>query len=493
VIGPTLDIYVHRVYFFFESGIIFYVFVINLIYLFLVSLGAFALRKHHAPFTPADRDAIRRSPLTPSISLIVPSYNEEVSVRDSVGCMLRLDYPNYEVIVVNDGSKDRTLEFLTEEFNLFKSARSVAGPLETRSIRRVYESTEPVRLVVIDKENGGKADSINAGINAARCDLVMVVDSDSLIERDGLFEMIKPFLEEPERTVAVGGTVRAVNDCEVRSGVVRRIRTSKSMLANFQSVEYLRAFFGGRVGFSLFNCMLIISGAFGIFRRDRAIEVGGFDHSSIGEDMELVVRMHHFYRDAKRPYRIAYVAVPVCWTEVPQDWKILHRQRKRWQRGTVDSLWRHREMFFNPRYGVVGMFAFPYFTLFEMFGPMVETLGYLLTVVGLMFHIISIYVAVLFFTVSIAFGILLSTSAVLLDELTPCKFPNWRHTLTLFSAAILENFGFRQVLTLWRAQGLWEGMRGKKATWGVMTRRGFSPSSAPATPRPQERAAAEAG
>ena len=491
MIPPIVDIYVHRVYFFFESGIIIYVFLINLIYLFLVSLGAFALRKHHAPFTPADRDAIRRSPLTPSISLIVPSYNEEVSVRDSVGCMLRLDYPNYEVIVVNDGSKDRTLEFLIDEFKLFKSARSVAGPLETKNVRRVYESTEPVRLLVIDKENGGKADSINAGINAARCDLVMVVDSDSLIERDGLFEMVKPFLEDPERTVAVGGTVRAVNDCEVRNGMVHQIRTSKSMLANFQSVEYLRAFFGGRIGFSLFNCMLIISGAFGLFRRDRAIEVGGFDHSSIGEDMELVVRMHHFYSDAKRPYRIAYVAVPVCWTEVPQDWKILHRQRKRWQRGTVDSLWRHREMFMNPRYGGVGLFAFPYFTLFEMFGPLVESLGYLLTVVGVMFHIISTYVAILFFTVSIAFGILLSTSAVLLDELTPCKFPNWRHTLTLFGAAILENFGFRQVLTVWRAQGLWEGVRGKKATWGVMTRRGFS--SAPAAPRPQERAPAEAG
>jgi cellulose synthase/poly-beta-1,6-N-acetylglucosamine synthase-like glycosyltransferase len=470
------DIYVHRVYFFFESGIIIYVFVINFIYLFLAALGVFSLRKHHAPFSPADRDAIRRSPLTPSISLIVPSYNEEVSVRDSVGCMLRLDYPNYEVIVVNDGSKDRTLEFLIDEFKLYKSARSVAGPLATKSVRRVYESTEPIRLLVIDKTNGGKADSINAGINAARCDLVMVVDSDSLIERDGLFEMVKPFLEDPERTVAVGGTVRAVNDCDVRNGMVRQIRTSKSMLANFQSVEYLRAFFGGRVGFSLFNCMLIISGAFGLFRRDRAIEVGGFDHTSIGEDMELVVRMHHYFRDAKQPYRIAYVAAPVCWTEVPQDWKILHRQRKRWQRGTVDSLWMHREMLFNPRYGLVGLFAFPYFVLFEMFGPLVESLGYVLTVVGLLFHIISISIAILFFTVSIAFGILLSTSAVLLDEMTPCRFPNWRNTVVLFFAAIVENLGFRQALTVWRAQGLWDGIRGKKTSWGVMVRRGFGPA-----------------
>lgn len=469
-----LDIYVHRIYFFFESGVILYVFVINIIYLFLVGMGYFALRKHHAQFSPADRDSIRRSPLTPAISLIVPSYNEEVSVRESVGCMLRLDYPNYEVIVVNDGSKDRTMQILVEEFKLYKSARPVTGPLATKQVRKVYESADPVRLLVIDKENGGKADSINAGINAARSPLVMVVDSDSLIDRDGLFEMVKPFLEDPDRTIAVGGTVRPVNDCVVDAGVVREIRVSKSMLANFQAVEYLRAFFGGRVGFSLFNCMLIISGAFGLFRRDAVIEVGGFLHSTIGEDMELVVRMHHYFRDRKRDYRIAYVAAPVCWTEVPMSWKILHRQRKRWQRGTVDSIWMHREMILNPRYGVVGLFSVPYFLLFEMFGPAVELFGYVLTSIGLLFGIIAAPIAALFFAVSIGLGILLSTTSVLLEELTPSRYPAWYHSPSLFAAAILENFGFRQVLTVWRAQGLWEGLRGKKAVWGAMVRTGFA-------------------
>src|SRR5262249_42373258 len=210
------------------------------------------------------------------------------------------------------------------------------------------------------------------GLNLAQSPLVVVVDSDTLLDRDSLLTMVKPYLEDPDSVIAVGGTVRAVNDCDVIHGSVRKIRTSKSHLANFQSVEYLRAFLGGRVAFSMLNCLLIISGAFGLFRRDAVLEAGGFEHSTIGEDMELVVRLHRVWLEKKKPYRIVYIAAPVCWTEVPQSLKILHRQRKRWQRGTVESLWRHREMLMNPRFGIVGMFAFPYFVLFEMLGPAVE-------------------------------------------------------------------------------------------------------------------------
>jgi cellulose synthase/poly-beta-1,6-N-acetylglucosamine synthase-like glycosyltransferase len=374
---------------------------------------------------------------------------------------------------VNDGSKDETLQVLIESFHLYKSARAPVGALSTKPVRRVYESSDPIRLVVVDKENGGKADAINAGINMATSPLVMVVDSDSIIDRAGLLQMVKPYLEDPERVIAVGGTVRAVNDCEVHDGRVTRIRTSASNVANFQAVEYLRAFYGGRVGFSLLNSLLIISGAFGLFKREAVLEVGGFEHATVGEDMELIVRMHHHYLDRKQPYRVVYVAEPVCWTEVPQTLKILQRQRKRWQRGTVESLWRHREMLLNPRYGVVGMFAFPYFLLFEMFGPAVELLGYALTALGLVFRIISPGIALLFFSVSIVFGILLSTSAVLLEEMTTLRYPSWRDSVRLFGTAILENLWFRQLLTWWRVQGLMEGLKGKRGGWGIMERRGF--------------------
>lgn len=468
----TLNDIVHRVYFFFESGVILYVFVINTIYFLLTVLAFFSLRRHHQEFSPAEQQTLLKSPLLPAISIIAPAHNEAVSIRESCGSMLRLNYPNYEVIVVNDGSKDDTMKILIEEFHLYKSARVGSGALVTKPIRRVYESADPVRLVVVDKVNGGKADAINVGINMARSPLVMVVDSDSLIDRDGLLQIVKPYLENPEQVIAVGGTVRAVNDCDVKHGSVTSIRTS-SLIANFQSVEYMRAFLGGRVGFSLMNCLLIISGAFGLFRRDAVLEAGGFEESTIGEDMELIVRMHRIWRDRRRQYRIVYTSAPVCWTEVPQTLKILHRQRKRWQRGTVESLWRHREMLLNPRFGLVGMFAYPYFLLFEMLGPAVELLGYFLTVIGVTFRIIAPSIAVLFFTVSITFGILLSTSAVLLEELTTCQYPSWKDSRALFLAAILENFGFRQMLTLWRVQGLIDGLKGKKGNWGVMERRGF--------------------
>jgi len=469
----TLDIIVHRVYFFFESGIIFYVFVINLIYFFLTAIGFFAMRKYHMPFNAVEQSVLQESPLMPAVSLIVPAYNEAMSVEQSLAGMLGLRYPSYEVILVNDGSKDATLPILIDKFRLYRSSRATAGPLATKPVRNVYESRDPIRLVVIDKENGGKADSINAGLNLARSPLVMVVDCDSLIDRDALFSMVKPFLDDPERTIAVGGTVRSVNDCQVQHGIVQSIRTSSSWLARFQAVEYLRAFLGGRVGFSLLNALLIISGAAGLFRRDAVLEVGGFDESTVGEDMELVVRMHRLWRRKKKPYRIVYIAAPVCWTEVPQSLKILQRQRKRWQRGTVESLWRHREMLFHPGFGIVGMFAFPYFFLFEMLGPAVEFLGYFLTIVGLVFRIISPAIALLFFSVSIMFGVLLSTSAVLLDEFTLQRYPSWRHGGQLFLAAIVENFGFRQMLTFFRVQGLIQALRGQRGGWGVMERRGF--------------------
>jgi cellulose synthase/poly-beta-1,6-N-acetylglucosamine synthase-like glycosyltransferase len=473
-----LDFYVHRIYFFFESGIILYVFIINSIYLFLTALAFASLRKSHAPLTRTEREALMKSPMTPAISIIAPAYNEAVTVEESVSGMLHLEYPNYEVIVVNDGSKDETMQVMAKSFQLYRSARVPTGTLPTKQVRRVYESTQPVRLLVIDKENGGKADAINVGLNYASSPLVVVCDSDSLIDPDGLMQMVQPYLEDPERVVAVGGTVRAVNDCPVQSGRVRQVRTSDSILANFQSVEYLRAFFGGRVGFSVLNCLLIISGAFGLFKREAVLEVGGFEHSTIGEDMELVVRLHHHFLNKNQPYRIVYVAEPVCWTEVPQSLKILHRQRKRWQRGTVESLWRHREMLLNPRFGFVGVFAFPYFLFFEMLGPAVEILGYILTVLGLTFRIIAPFVAVLFFSVSIIFGVLLSTSAVVLEEYMGVRYPSWRHSLKLFIAAIVENFGFRQLLSIWRVQGLIDGLKGKKGGWGEMTRRGFQTSAA---------------
>jgi cellulose synthase/poly-beta-1,6-N-acetylglucosamine synthase-like glycosyltransferase len=458
----------------FETGIIFYVFSINAIYFCLIVLGFFALRRHNARLSAEEFDALLRSPLVPGISVLAPAYNEALTIRESVRGMLKLRYPNHEVIVINDGSKDDTLKILIEEFKLYRSGRAPTGGIATKPIRAIYESRDPIGLVVVDKVNGGKADSLNAGLVVARCPLVAAVDSDSLLEPESLLHVVKPFLED-DRTLATGGIIRVVNGCTVKHGRVENIRTPRSVLALFQAVEYLRAFLGGRVAFSYLNSLLLISGAFGLFRKDAVIEVGGFATSTVGEDMELVVRLHDVWNSRKGGYRIYFVPEPVCWTEVPESLKVLHRQRNRWQRGTVESLSLHRRMILNPRFGVVGMFALPYFLLFEMLGPLVELLGYVLTILGLIFGMIRPEIAALFFVVSVLFGILLSVSSVLLEEFTTSRYPSTLDLLLLVGAAIIENFGFRQLLTIWRAQGLIDGLRGKKG-WGAMQRKGFQSS-----------------
>jgi cellulose synthase/poly-beta-1,6-N-acetylglucosamine synthase-like glycosyltransferase len=454
-----------------ETSIIFYVAAVNVIYLVLTIVGYFTLRSGSRPLSRREREALLRSPLLPPVAVLAPAYNEAATCRDSVRAMLGLRYPNHEVIVINDGSKDDTLQILIDEFRLYRSGRVPSGNLATQPIRAIYESRDPIRLVVVDKENGGKADSLNAGINVARAPLVCAVDSDSLMEDDALLHVTRPFLED-ETTIASGGIIRVANGCRIEAGRVVDVRAPRRWIPLFQAVEYLRAFLGGRVAFSSMNALLIISGAFGVFRRQAVLEAGGYLTSTVGEDMELVVRLHRSWRSRRRPYRIVFVAEPVCWTEVPETFRVLRRQRNRWQRGTVDSIGLHRSMLLNPRFGVLGLFSLPYFFLFEMLGPAIELLGYVLTLAGLAFGWILPEVAAMFFCVSILFGILLSMAAVVLEELTTRKYPAPSDLLRLFAAAVVENLGFRQLLTVWRTGGLIDGLRGKQG-WGAMERRGF--------------------
>ena len=460
-----------RVFNFVEAAVIVYVAAINTIYAFLMVLGYFAIRRERSELPRSDRDALLRSPLLPSIAVLAPAYNESATCRESVRAMLALRYPNHEVIIINDGSKDDTLAILIEEFHLYRSGRTADGTLTSKPIRAIYESRDPIRLVVIDKENGGKADSLNAGINVARADLVCAVDSDSLIEEDALLYVAQPFLED-ETTIAAGGIIRVVNDCRVEGGRVVDVRAPRTAIPLFQAVEYLRAFLGGRVAFSFLNSLLIISGAFGLFRRSAVVAAGGYRTDTVGEDMELVVRLHRSWRAMKKKYRIVFVPEPVCWTEVPETLRVLRRQRNRWQRGTVDSIAMHRSLLLNPRHGMLGLFTFPYFVLFEMVGPAVELLGYFMTLAGLTFYLIDPSVALLFLTVSIGFGIVLSMSAVVLEELTQRRYPAPKDVALLFVAAVVENLGFRQLLTVWRTRGLIDGIK-RKQGWGAMERRGF--------------------
>ena len=456
----------------FDVAVLIYFVAINTLYLVFTVVAYFRLQALRRRWTPRALEGVMRSPATPGISLIAPAHNEEATIAESLRSLRMLNYPLFEIVVVNDGSKDRTLEVAAATFELARAPVSHPQPIPTRPVRGVYRSLTNNDLVLIDKENGGKADAINAGINAARYPLVCVMDADSLLEEHALTRAVLPFLEDPS-TLAAGGIIRIVNGCRVEHGRVTDVRLPPSPLATFQVVEYLRAFLSGRVAQSAFNALLIISGAFGIFRRDAVVECGGLRHDTIGEDMELVVRLHRLYRERRRPYRIVFLPDPVCWTEAPEDTKVLSRQRNRWQRGTLQVLNFHRRMIGNPRYGLVGLLAMPYYLVFEALGPIVEVAGYLVTAVAVAFGLLDVVFAELLFLSAVLYGAMISVAAVLLEELSFRRYPRVSDLLRLCAYAVLENFGYRQLTTWWRFQGIVDYLRGRQS-WGAMTRKGFA-------------------
>lgn len=411
------------------------------------------------------------SGLEPPISLLVPAYNEQASIAASIHSMLQLSYQEFEIVVINDGSKDDTLKVLEHEFSLIPFPEAFRQQLKTKPIRGIYRSTLHNNLRVIDKENGGKADSLNAGINAARYPLFCAVDADSILQRDSLQRVAQPFLEDTH-VVATGGSIRIANGCQVSNGFLQKVDLPKKLLPLLQIVEYLRAFLFGRMGWSPLNAMLIISGAFGLFKKEVVIEVGGYRANTIGEDMELVVRIHRLYRLAKKPYRIVFVPDPICWTEAPEDLTTLKNQRVRWQRGLLESLGLNLGLLCHYRGGAVGWLAFPFMLLFEALGPVIEVTGYLFMFALFVSGMISSQALWVFLFVAIGFGILLSVSGLLLEEMTFHIYPRPRHLLLLLFAVLIENFGYRQINSWWRLIGIARWLRGGKAKWGEMKRTG---------------------
>ena len=412
---------------------------------------------------------------TPPISIIAPAYNEEATILSSVRALLSLNYPEFEVIVVNDASKDGTLSLLVENFNLFSVEPIFKSQLDTAEVKGIYRSNSFHNLIVVDKFNGGKADALNCGLNVAKYPLYCGIDADTLILPNALLQLARPFIEDPTRTVVSGGTIRIANSCEIEHGEVKKVHLPKNAWANFQIVEYLRAFLFGRIGWNVIGGTLIISGAFGLFRRDVVIAAGGYMANSIGEDMELIVRIHRVLREKKRPYRIQFVWESVCYTEVPERGDVLSRQRDRWQRGLIDSLWRHRRMFLNPRYGVIGMVSFPFFVFFEFLGPLIELGGLVMISISYLVGYLDAGFMLLFIGVSMLFGSLISVGTLILEELTFGLYPGWRNLLKIVSYALLENLGYRQLTLSWRLRGVWGALRGDRQ-WGEMIRKGFSSS-----------------
>jgi cellulose synthase/poly-beta-1,6-N-acetylglucosamine synthase-like glycosyltransferase len=462
----------------FDVFVLFYFLLLNTSYLilFLISLRE-VLRFVRRTFF-SDYRQIMQSGMTWPISIVVAAHNEEKTIIATVRSLMMVSYGEFEIIVVNDGSTDETNDRLIEAFGLRRIDKVYRRSLATRPVRAIYASENHPNLFLIEKAKGGKSDALNAGINLSRYPLFCSIDADSVIEDNALLRVVKPFMERPDETVAAGGIVRIVNGCEVKDGRVVRIELPDRGLPVFQVVEYLRAFLTGRVGWSVLQSLMIISGAFGLYKKQEVIDVGGYAHNTDTEDLDLVVRLHRNMRRKGARYRIVFVPDPVCWTEAPSSLKVLMRQRNRWHRGLVQTLWAERGMFMNPRYGAVGMFAFPYFFLFEMLGPFIELLGYTVVLISFALGILSLEFFLLFAAVAILYGVFLSVAAILLEEISFRRYPGWVDLTKLLVFGILENFGYRQMLAVFKVKAFWDVLR-RRRTWGRMERSGFHSSDHP--------------
>ncbi len=443
-------------------------------YLMLGIFSALALRKYLRKNSYINYNFLVLSPLSPKISIIAPAFNESKTIIDNVRTLLSLYYNNFEVIIVNDGSTDDTFAKIKEAYELVRVNYYFDYRIPCERIRGVYKSKNPSfnRLTVIDKNNGGKADSLNAGVNICRSPLFVAIDADSIIEADSILKLIKPFLEEKEKKViGTGGVIRIVNSCEIEKGFIRKINLPVKILPRLQVLEYTRAFLLGRMAWSHLDGLMLISGAMGMFDRETVIKAGGYSIKTVGEDMELVLRMRRYMAERNINYEVTYIPDPLCWTEVPADLKSMRRQRTRWTRGLIESLWTHRKMLFRKKYGRLGFMGYPYWLFFEWAAPLIAFLGIIYTIILVIAGKLNWPFFLLLFAFVYTFAVSLSTWAVLFEEITFHKYGKKRDVLKLLATALAEPF-FYPVHTFFAVKGNIDFLRGKKG-WGSASRSGF--------------------
>jgi cellulose synthase/poly-beta-1,6-N-acetylglucosamine synthase-like glycosyltransferase len=449
-----------------------YVVIVSVTYLIQLFYAFLGLRKYKKSLDYSTSARFIESENIVPISVLVPAFNEVETICDTVKNLLSLDYPNYEIIVINDGSNDETLNELIEKFNLVSIDEPFKTSIKTEKVQAIYRSVEHINLVVIDKENGGKADALNAGINLSQYPVFVSVDADCILEDTSLIRIVYSFMNDPD-CVAIGGTVRINSGCQIENGKLKSVALTGNALFTIQTNEYLRDFLTGRIALNEMGTLLIISGAFGAFKKQAVIDVGGYTTKCIGEDIELVVKLHKNSFQKNLGSTIRFMPDPVCWTQPPDNLKDLVKQRKRWHIGLADTLLKHRDMILNPKYKKIGMMTLPYFCFFDFIGPVIEMLGYFFIPLSWALGILDVKFMLGFYSLGLLYGTILSVGSLLLEENIFGKYPKLRDILKLFFFAIIDNLGYRQIMTIIKIVAMFRFSKNKNQ-WGNIKRRKYN-------------------
>jgi cellulose synthase/poly-beta-1,6-N-acetylglucosamine synthase-like glycosyltransferase len=434
----------------------------NLGYTWLMALSLYSVSLHAKYSSRKPYSELADSPVTPPVAIVIAAHNEEKTIIDTVLCVLGLNYLEKEIIVVDDGSTDKTLDCLIERFRLRKMDLIYREELKTGAPLAFYHNPTFPQLIVVSTEHGGKPHALNTGVNMARSPYFCTVDADCIIEKDALLRLMAPVVHSKEKVVVSGGIVRIANGCVLVDGQLGKINLPKSWLELCQVVEYIRTFMFGRPGWNMLNATFIASGAFCVLHRGTVIGSGGFRGDTVTEDIDMIAAMRRYLTEKKEKFLVLFTSDPICWTEAPRNLRMLARQRRRWQLGMTQTLWANRDMICNPRYGATGMLSMPFHLLIEVIGCVVEALGTILLPLCLIVLHTPLWIFLLFMVLSVGYGTLLSMGSVVLEEITQRRYPRLRHVLILMFYAVIENVGYRQVVTFFRAAGVLQAFRGRR-------------------------------
>lgn len=461
----------------YEIYIAYYGIAYIVLYLILAILSWIAIKKYFSSKYFLPKKILTKSNHMIGVSVIAPAFNEEATIVYNVKSLLSQEYPKFEVVIVNDGSTDATLELLIKEFDLVKVDFFYQEKIVTQPVRGHYKSTNPIysKLLVVDKINGkSKADAANAGINSAKYSLFLCTDVDCILRKDTISMLAKPFIENTEKVIATGAAIRISNSCEFKDGMLYKSHYPDNFFARFQELEYIRSFLFGRMAWSKINGLLLVSGGLGMFDKETVIEAGGYWHKSLGEDMDLITRMRKLMHEKKEKFLIIYIPESLCWTEVPDSLSIFTRQRIRWARGLVQTLYMHKNVFLNPKYGKTGFIIFPYYLFFEFVVPILEFLGIIVLILDILFFGIN-YNFLLIISIAIyLFYISITLISVFLDQLIYKHYTGTKEIITLIFMALIEPFVFHPLTVFTSLKGYWHFLSKKEQKWGVQIRQGFN-------------------